>query len=132
MPIDNVTDRGLPEATLSRTQIGICIADPIHRRLIEGVSAQLGLVPIFLREADLADPSRIAGVELLIADEGDALRFRQAAGLPADPRDGMRPAVVAAIAASNETAPILPNASGNALLTVCWRCRSHRQWCSPN
>src|SRR6185503_12664084 len=44
-----------------------------------------------------------------IADESRALRFRQAAGLPEDPRDGMRPAVVAAIWASPVSVPILPN-----------------------
>lgn len=99
----------LPETTLLRTQIGISIADPISRRLVEGVSAQLGLVPIFLDEADLAHPDRIAGVELLIADESRALRFLQAAGLSEDPREGIRPAIVAAIAVTDESAPILPN-----------------------
>jgi two-component system, sporulation sensor kinase C len=109
MPTTVYSDSTLPEAVLSRTEIGICIANPIHRRLVEGVSAQLGLLPVFLEEAELAHPERIAGVELLIADEGCALRFRQATGIPADPGDGIRPAVVAAIIASNETAPILPN-----------------------
>jgi len=103
------TDRGLPETAFPRTQIGISIANPIHRRLVEGVSAQLGLIPIFLDEADLAHPQRIAGVELLIADEALALRFQQAAGLPEDPRESIRLAVVAAIAVSNESTPILPN-----------------------
>lgn len=106
---DHIADGGLPEAAFSRTQIGISIADSIHRRLVEGVSAQLGLVPVFLDEADLSHPERIAGVELLIADESRALRFRQAAGLPADPRESIRPAVVAAIAVGDEKVPILPN-----------------------
>jgi two-component system sporulation sensor kinase C len=100
---------GLPERVFPRTQIGISIANPIHRRLVEGISAQLGLLPIVLEEADLAHPERISGVELLIADESLALRFRQAAGLPIDPREGIRPAVVAAIASSDGGAPILPN-----------------------
>jgi two-component system, sporulation sensor kinase C len=97
------------EIEFIRTQIGISIADPINRRLVEGVAAQLGLLPIFLEEAELALVDRIAGVELLIADEPRALRFRQAAGLPEDPREGIRPAVVAAISISDLNAPILPN-----------------------
>lgn len=109
MPAEPFTDSGLPEEGVPRTQIGICIADPIHRLLVEGVSAQLGLLPILLEEVDLAHPERIAGVELLIADESSALRFRQTAGLPVNPREGIRPAVVAAIAASSEIAPILPD-----------------------
>ena len=109
MPAESFIDRGLPEAALLRTQIGICIANPIHRRLVEGVSAQLGLSSVFLEEADLAHPERIAGVEMLIADESQALRFQQAAGLSEDSRESIRLAVVAAIAVSDESAPILPN-----------------------
>jgi two-component system sporulation sensor kinase C len=50
-------------------------------------------------------------VELLIADEAQALQFQQAAGLLEDPREGIRPAVVAAITVSDKSAPILPNRS---------------------
>lgn len=107
-PKHSTENNGL-QTEFVRTQIGISISDPINRRLIEGVAAQLGLIPIFLEEADLAQPERIKAVELLIADESRALRFRQAAGLPEDPRDGMRPAVVAAIWASPVSVPILPN-----------------------
>ena len=106
---ESFTDSGLPETKFPRTQIGISIANPTHRRLVEGVSAQLGLMPLFLEEADLAHPERIAGVELLIADEARALRFQQAAGIPEDPREGLRLAVVAAVAVSAESIPILPN-----------------------
>jgi two-component system sporulation sensor kinase C len=97
------------ETAFARTQIGICLSDPINSRLVEGVAAQLGLTPIFLDEVELGQPERIAGVELLIADESCALRFRQAAGLPQDPSEGIRPAVVAAILARPVNAPILPN-----------------------
>lgn len=106
---ERFTDSGLLETAFPRTQIGISIANPTHRRLVEGVSAQLGLLPIFLEEEDLAHPERIAGVELLIADEARALRFQQAASIPEDPREGIRLAVVAAIAVSTESIPILPN-----------------------
>jgi hypothetical protein len=85
----NVSNR--VDIELIRTQIGISISNPINRRLVEGVAAQLGLIPIFLDEAELGQPDRISGVELLIADESRALRFRQAAGLPEDPREGIRP-----------------------------------------
>lgn len=104
-----VTDSGLPETAFPRTQIGISIANPTHRRLVEGVSAQLGLLPIFLEEKDLAHPERIAEMEMLIADEAIALRFQQAAGIPEDPGEGIRLAVVAAIAVSLQSIPILPD-----------------------
>ncbi len=102
-------DSGLSEAAFSRTQIGISIANPINRRLVEGVAAQLGLVPLFLEEADLVQPERIVGVELLVADESRALRFLQALGLPEGPREDIRPAVVAAVAVTNNNVPILPD-----------------------
>ena len=89
-----VTDSGLPETAFPRTQIGISISNPTHRRLVEGVSAQLGLLPIFLEEADLDHPERIAEMEMLIADEAIALHFQQAAGIPEDPGEGIRLAVV--------------------------------------
>ncbi|MGI4756777.1 MAG: two-component system sensor histidine kinase NtrB [Janthinobacterium lividum] len=92
-----------------RTQIGICLSDRTNRRLVEGVAAQLGLRPIFLEEAELAKAEQIAGVELLIADEACALRFRQAIGTPEDPNEGIRPAVVAAVSTSSTIAPILPD-----------------------
>jgi len=104
-----LTDSWLPETAFPRTQIGISIANPTHRRLVEGVSAQLGLLPIFLEEADLAHPERIAEMEMLIADEAIALRFQQAAGIPEDPGEGIRLAVVAAIAVSTQSIPILPD-----------------------
>lgn len=108
-PSDPLIDSDFPESALLRTQIGICIADPLNRRLVEGVSAQLGLLPLFLEDGDLTHPERIARVEMLIVDESSALRFAQAAGLSGDPRVGIRPAVVAAIAVTDESAPILPN-----------------------
>lgn len=107
-PADFVSDSGIAEAEFSGTLIGITIANPTHRRLVEGISAQLGLVPIFLEEADLAYPERVAGVEMLIADEAIALRFQQAAGISEDPWEGMQLAVVAAIAVSTQSIPILP------------------------
>ena len=59
------------DTDFTRTQIGISISDPINRRLVEGVAAQLGLLPLFLQEAELAIADRIAEVELLIADESE-------------------------------------------------------------
>ncbi|HEY5213971.1 MAG TPA: PAS domain-containing sensor histidine kinase, partial [Acidobacteriaceae bacterium] len=46
---------------------------------------------------------------MLIADEAIALRFQQAAGIPEDPGEGIRLAVVAAIAVSTQSIPILPD-----------------------
>jgi hypothetical protein len=126
-------DSGLAETEFPRTQIGISIANPTHRRLVEGVSAQLGVLPSCLEEADLAHSERIAEVEMLIADEAIALRFQQAAGIPEDPGEGIRLAVVAAIAVSSQSLPILPNRNRErAPLMACWRCRSNPPWCSHN
>lgn len=63
-PSEPLTDSGLPESSLLRTQSGISMAGPINRRLVEGVSPQLDLHPVFLEDADLSRPERIASVGL--------------------------------------------------------------------
>jgi len=52
----------------------LCLADPISRRLIEGLSAQLQLHPLVLTEDELL-PEQLAGAELLVADQIVAQRF---------------------------------------------------------
>jgi two-component system sporulation sensor kinase C len=60
--------------------IGIAVADAVSRRLIEGISAQLGLVPVYLDERDLGlydSTQRLPdGLDLLVADEELAKRLR--------------------------------------------------------
>jgi two-component system, sporulation sensor kinase C len=92
-----------------RTKIGICIADRINRRLVEGVAVQLGLDPLLLDEPDLKEPDQILSVEMLVVDESLALSYREAAGLPKYRSDGMRPALVAAIPAISLTGPVFPD-----------------------
>ena len=58
-------------------QIAICVADPISRRLLEGISVQLELAPAYLKEEDLRDGGSLAEVELLLADEPVARRFAE-------------------------------------------------------
>jgi PAS domain S-box-containing protein len=79
-----------PAAHLGR--LGILLEDPIHRRLIDGVSAQLELLATELpttrlTRADLED------FELLVADEPTARHIRT---LFAEPTDHVAPALVAA------------------------------------
>ena len=92
-----------------RTKIGICIADRLNRRLVEGVAAQLGLDPYVLEDSDLKEPDQILSVEMLVVDERLALSYREAAGLPKYRSDGMRPALVAAIPAFSLAGPVFPD-----------------------
>jgi two-component system, sporulation sensor kinase C len=94
---------------VSRTNIGICIADRINRRLVEGVAAQLGLDPLLLNESDLKKPDQILSVDMLVVDENLALSYREAAGLPKYRSDGMRPALVAVIPALSLAGPVFPD-----------------------
>ena len=41
---------------MKRGQLAICIADPISRRLVEGIAAQLELEPVVLDAEELSEP----------------------------------------------------------------------------
>ena len=57
-------------------RIGIVTADPVNRRLLEGLSIQLDLQPLILSpDADL-DASSLLDFEVVVADEEDAARLR--------------------------------------------------------
>ena len=90
------------------TQIGISIADPLNRRLIEGAAAQLGLTPTFLDAPDVVRPELLKEVELLVIDHALALSRREVAGHTLDVDHSIRPALVAVIASSSMDDPLLP------------------------
>ena len=50
-------------------KLAICVADPISRRLIEGVAPQLELSPAIFEEKCLYNQSCMRGVEMVVADE---------------------------------------------------------------
>jgi diguanylate cyclase (GGDEF)-like protein/PAS domain S-box-containing protein len=58
-----------------RTGVGILIHDATNRRLVEGASIQLDLIPLILDETSLTLES-LAGLELIVADGIAALRIR--------------------------------------------------------
>jgi two-component system sporulation sensor kinase C len=92
-----------------KTQMGICLSDPANRRLVGGVAAQLGLIPLLLEESDLDLPEQIKTVELLIVDEVCAQRLGRASGLENDSSDSLPPAIVAAVSDSTLAPPFLPH-----------------------
>jgi two-component system, sporulation sensor kinase C len=92
---------------LPRAQIGINVANPVNRRLIEGVSAQLGLTPTFLDATDLARPEMLNGVELLVVDETLALTCCEVIGQTLEVTDNVQPALVAVISSSSTNEPPL-------------------------
>jgi PAS domain S-box-containing protein len=88
-------------------KLAICVADPISRRLLEGVAAQLELTPENLEERQLEDPHALEGVEVIVADEVIAYRFVASHGGMRYRSGGIRPALVAVIPPdSAESAPV--------------------------
>lgn len=91
-----------------RGQLAMCIADPISRRLVEGVSAQLELIPVELQEEDLKNAEFLQEAELLLADEPlaheVAARMRPLDNL----REGLQLALVAVTPALSPDGTLLP------------------------
>jgi hypothetical protein len=67
----------LEPSTFPLTQIGISVADPMNRRLIEGAARTR---PTFLDTADLVRPELLKEVELLVIDHALALTCREITG----------------------------------------------------
>ena len=63
-------------APVANAGVGILIHDPINRRLVEGASIHLELVPEVLEE-DSLDPETLWRFELVVADEALARRIRR-------------------------------------------------------
>ena len=74
--------------------IGILIQDPISRRLLEGASIHLELVPEVLSEADL-DPAQLSRFEIIVAEEILARQIRCALIEREEQGEGINPAVIA-------------------------------------
>ncbi len=93
---------------MKRRQLAISIADPISRRLVEGIAAQLEMEPIALDTAELQQPRRLDAVEILLADECIARKFAEATGDFEYRRDGLHMALVAVTASMSAEGTVLP------------------------
>jgi len=89
-------------------KLAICVADPISRRLIEGVAPQLELSPAIFEEKCLYNQSCMRGVEMVVADEAIARKFADASGWRRYRAGGVHPALVAVSAAFSPEGALLP------------------------
>jgi hypothetical protein len=79
-----------------RTGIGIFIQDATNRRLVEGASIQLDLIPLIYDEIPLTLES-LAGLELIVVDGVFAARIRLILSSHQEWEDGVNPALVATV-----------------------------------
>ncbi len=76
--------------------MGILIRNAINRRLVESASVQLELEAVPLEEESL-QPDRLAGLELIVADDALAAKVRALLSIREERGEGVNPAVIAAI-----------------------------------
>ncbi len=81
-------------ALLLTGDVGILIADPISRRLVESASVHLELEPETLDPAAL-DAIALSRFELIIADEALIRQLRNGLSLREDQAEGMNPGLIA-------------------------------------
>ena len=79
-----------------RTGVGIFIHDATSRRLVEGASIQLDLIPLILDETSLTVES-LAGLELIVADGVSAFRIQSMLSSHKEWEDGVNPALIAVV-----------------------------------
>jgi len=79
-----------------RTGVGIFIHDATNRRLVEGASIQLDLIPLILDETSLTLES-LTGLELIVADGVSAVRIRSMLSSHKEWEDGVNPALIAVV-----------------------------------
>lgn len=91
-----------------RGQLAMCIADPISRRLVEGVSAQLELIPVELQESDLKNADLLREAELLLADEPLAREVAKHISPQENWRERLQLALVAVTPALSFDGALLP------------------------
>lgn len=92
-----------PTATsLSLGRVGMVIADPMTRRLIESASIHLELFPHVL-EPNALDPAELVKFGLVVADEPVALKLRRTLLERERRGDGVTPAIIA-VRSGGETA----------------------------
>jgi len=78
-------------------QLAICIADPISRRLVEGIGGQLELDPITIGIEDLERIEVLEQTEILVADEQEARAYADSHSYARLRRDGNHLAIVAVV-----------------------------------
>ncbi len=93
---------GTQESFLAlRSGVGILIHDATNRRLVEGASTQLDLIPQVLDEPCLTRES-LAGLELIVADTLAAVRLRSILSSDPDVESKMTPALIAVVPPDTE------------------------------
>ncbi len=93
---------------MTRGQLAICIADPISRRLVEGIAAQLELEPVLLEGGEINEEGRLDGAELLLADEPVAREFVDRSAQHKLQRRGLHLALVAVTPALSPEGVLMP------------------------
>ena len=78
----------------AKISVGIFVRDAMSRRLIEGATIQLGLVPRTLDEESLR-AGEFHGLELLIADEAAARKILERRGIDVTQTERINPALIA-------------------------------------
>ena len=91
---DLAPQNNAPELFGGKTGVGILIGDPKSRRLIEGATTHLELVPIDLNEANLTS-SILASLEIIIAEEPQARAIQSLLAEREEHAEGINPAIVA-------------------------------------
>ena len=81
---------------LLKHNVGVLVADAMHRRLVEAALIHLELVPVMLEEETL-DKASMYDFELLIADEAVALRIQRDLARTEEDSERVRPALVTVI-----------------------------------
>ncbi len=95
---------GLEEETpATRASVGVLLRDATNRRLIESVSVQLELEPVFLSRESV-EAELLTRFELIVADEPEARSIRERLARREESGEGVNPAVVAVVPRSSEGA----------------------------
>jgi PAS domain S-box-containing protein len=95
---------GLEEETpAAKASVAILLRDATNRRLMDSVSVQLELEPVFL-SIESVDTEQLLRFELVLADEPDALSIRERLTQREESGEGVNPAVVAVVPRTPEGA----------------------------
>ena len=84
------------EADLIKPCVGIVVADPVNRRLVEAASIHLELEP-FIVDEDTLSAEKFARCDLIVADEPVARRVRALFAEAGDQGEVLSPAVIAVV-----------------------------------
>ena len=100
---DALSSRSETAAPRSRSGIGVLVADPANRRLLESASAQLELEPVILA-ADALDSKYILSFELIVADLPMAAVLHAMVERQAGRAGDLHPAIIAVLPETQEPA----------------------------